>query len=465
MATDNKVPVRPRAWNILSAVYDGVNQEGYVNGDLQLTTPFQLNTTDAPAELGARTVQSGAQWRAAGSDGDFAEMLVYNRALDRFERRQVENYLSAKWFKQKHVPTQSTLVWCDTGLDDIAEFLYSKADGQFLISTTNLAGVAVWRLNPAASADARTIQVLKGCSLGDIRSAGSGRFVYAASSHGRSELLASGAGGQPVSLTAFQSIRWFETGPEGKKVVVWGTLSNEPGEGVWEYDPEANKVRSLLAYSQYPSEFAKEIRPGTGNIRLPSGRTIACTIFTPPNFDRKKKYPLVLGDTYVPDKIHGHWLQAGMAAGGAFVVFVERPNWNAYIEQWEENVRAVYDILKQDPCIDTSQVFLIGASAETQYMNPCMEKTPGLWKGVILLNPGLLPDFSKSPRGGSRPKVLISAGGEERRDAAFKKFQEEAQRSGVTVECLIAPTEPHRFVGSAGKLARLQAINHFIFDE
>jgi hypothetical protein len=112
--------VRPRAWNILSVVYDGVNQEGYVNGDLQCTTPFQLNTTDAPAELGARTVQSGAQWRAAGSDGDFAELLVYNRALDRVERRQAENYLSAKWFKVRHVTSQSPLVWCDTGLDDIA---------------------------------------------------------------------------------------------------------------------------------------------------------------------------------------------------------------------------------------------------------------------------------------------------------------------------------------------------------
>jgi hypothetical protein len=98
MATDNKVPVRPRAWNILSAVYDGVNQEGYVNGDLQCTTPFQLNTTDAPAELGARTVQSGAQWRAAGSDGDFAEMLVYKRALDRFER-EAARVLSGKDYR------------------------------------------------------------------------------------------------------------------------------------------------------------------------------------------------------------------------------------------------------------------------------------------------------------------------------------------------------------------------------
>jgi hypothetical protein len=32
---DNKVPVRPRAWNILLVVYDGDDQEGYVNGDLR----------------------------------------------------------------------------------------------------------------------------------------------------------------------------------------------------------------------------------------------------------------------------------------------------------------------------------------------------------------------------------------------------------------------------------------------
>jgi hypothetical protein len=54
-----------------------------------------------------------------------------------------------------------------------------------------------------------------------------------------------------------------------------------------------------------------------------------------------KKYPLVLGDTYVPDPVHGRYLQEGMAAGGAVVVFVNRPYWNAEIENWEKNVRGV----------------------------------------------------------------------------------------------------------------------------
>ena len=203
----------------------------------------------------------------------------------------------------------------------------------------------------------------------------------------------------------------------------------------------------------------------TGFIRLSSGRNIDCTIYPPANFHRNKKYPLVIGDTLISDPIHGQWLQSGIAACGAYVVFVDRPYWYAGITNWEENVRAIYDYLKRDPSIDTRQVYLFGASAETHYMSECMEKTPGLWKGAILLNPGMLPDFSKSPLFQNRPKILISAGSEELEDQRFKKYQQDALQSGVLVEYIVHPTETHRMVGMDGKLARIQEIVHFIFEE
>ena len=98
-------------------------------------------------------------------------------------------------------------------------------------------------------------------------------------------------------------------------------------------------------------------------------------------------------------------------------------------------------------------------------MRPCLEKTPGLWTGAILLDAGALPDFSKSPLLENRPKILISVGGEEHEEDRLEKYQQDALQWGVPVEYLIAPTEPHRFVGTAAKLARLEAINHFIFEE
>jgi len=154
-----------------------------------------------------------------------------------------------------------------------------------------------------------------------------------------------------------------------------------------------------------------------------------------------------------------------MAGCGAFVAIVERNNWGQDIEQWADNVLNLYQTLKNDPAIDTSQVFLFGASAETEYMGQLAEKKPGLWKGMILLNPGRLPDFSGSPLFQSRPRILLSAGGEEREDAKFKKYQQDALQWGVLVEFQIAPGETHRFVGKTGKLKRAEAVMRFIFEE
>jgi hypothetical protein len=122
---------------------------------------------------------------------------------------------------------------------------------------------------------------------------------------------------------------------------------------------------------------------------------------------------------------------------------------------------AGFEVIGDNP----SQVFLFGASAETEYMGQLAEKKPGLWKGMILLNPGRLPDFSNSPLFQSRPRILLSAGGEEREDAKFKKYQQDALQWGVLVEVHIAPGETHRFVGKTGKLKRAEAVMRFIFEE
>ena len=61
---------------ISEVVYDGKTQIGYVNGHFRGTTSFPMNTTDKELELGLRT-----GIKAIGSDGDFAELLVYDQAL------------------------------------------------------------------------------------------------------------------------------------------------------------------------------------------------------------------------------------------------------------------------------------------------------------------------------------------------------------------------------------------------
>jgi predicted esterase len=155
----------------------------------------------------------------------------------------------------------------------------------------------------------------------------------------------------------------------------------------------------------------------------------------------------------------------GLAACGACVAVVERPNWGAQLDRWETNVVALYKNLAHDPSFDSKRVYLFGQSEETIYMNRILVKSPGLWNGAIFLNPSELPDFSKSPRFQARPRIYLDAGGEEHEEDRFKKFQKDALASGGVVEFFAYPGETHRIVGSEARLTRARRVAHFVFEE
>jgi predicted esterase len=157
-----------------------------------------------------------------------------------------------------------------------------------------------------------------------------------------------------------------------------------------------------------------------------------------------------------------------IATCGAFVVIIDRAGWFKGIEQWGENVLGVTQKLAQNPSIDAGRIYLFGASAETAYMSNVLTNSAGLWKGAIFLNPTGLPDFSKSPNPLSvqpRPRILISAGAEERPEQFFKQYQTAALDSGVLVEYVIHPGESHHLIGNAAQFERSKAIMHLIFEE
>lgn len=102
---------------------------------------------------------------------------------------------------------------------------------------------------------------------------------------------------------------------------------------------------------------------------------------------------------------------------------MERPYWYVSIEDWGTNVLNLYEIMSRNPSVDERRVYLFAARAETQYMNKLVEQNPGLWRGIILLNPSQLPDFSKSARFEPRPKILLSIEGQEDQNEHFDKYQ------------------------------------------
>jgi hypothetical protein len=274
----------------------------------------------------------------------------------------------------------------------------------------------------------------------------------------------------PVRILPRASIDSFQVSGDGRQIFVVGTTKNEASAGLWHYDLASAQLSCVVPCSDFPSPYAVQQIHATDSVRLPSGETLGYDIFPPAHLFHHPhaKYPLVLGDTYFGNVVNGAhgrlWIPA-LSACDCYVVVVNRRNWGDGIDRWGEDVMAVYQQLMANPNIDKSQVYLFGVSAETQYLSQFVERMPAPWRGIIFLNPTGLPNFSGTPMFQHRPKIFISAGGDEWDLPRFPRFQSESLKSGVVVEYFISPGEGHHFVGNAAQLLRTTAMAHFIFEE
>ncbi len=465
-ASGNLTPPSDGSWMITEVVYDGKTQRAYVNGQLRGVTTFPLNTTAKEFELGLRTGAS-----AAGSAGDFAELLVYDQALSPAARQQVENYLNLKWFGNSLLLPGNPAVWCEPPIPGLLTFNYSKQNGQLLIKQAEANGRnALWRFDPRSDNPDNATRIVEAGSISGEQWAGPRDCLYASSDRTNQGLVVTDVFG-PGNTRRFQpqTVNWFKVTDDGAKLFFGGTISNEPSVEIAQIDLDSGQMRTAVSYADHPSTYAKAVQLYNVSMQLPSGRTVTCLVFPPANFNPHKKYPLVLGDTMFVVALGGSHVRCWVptvSSCGAFVIYINRGDWWQGMDQWEPDILGIYHCLAKDPCIDRRRVFLFATSAETTYLSRCVEQHPGMWAGAIIMGPGQLPDFSKSPPIQSRPRILISTGGQDNyNDEAFKRYQAESLKSGVKVEYVIHPDEGHVVVGNAALLERTRAIMHFIFDE
>lgn len=459
MVTDNFFPALPPQWNILSMVYDGNTQKGFVNGIFKGNSSFPMNTPDTEVELGLRKARSGDMRQSGASDGDFAELLIYDRAIDVGEQLQIENYLSQKWFGGSIVNTLNPFLWANPPVGRITSISCSPLNQELLISSLAGQMTTLWRYNT----NGVLTELAKGTAIQAPQWIAANRVAYINRKAGHRQIIVVDLAGTETDEPLAQGdAAWFAPDFSGNKLLLFGTVSNEPANGIWSYDFASKQLHPLIAYSDHPVSNAKKVEPFRAFIDWPK---LSCLVYPPSKIDPHKKYPLVISDTLTYDPIHGPMFQSGLADCGAYVAIVERNSWYGGIEQWETNVLNLCQKLKQDPAVDANNIYLYAASAETQYLSDLVEKTPGLWRGIILLNPSRLPDFSKSPLWQKRPKILISAGSEEHADERLKRYQANALQWGVLVEFLVSPGEAHRFIGKMAKQQRLQKVSQFVFEE
>ncbi|HZQ48147.1 MAG TPA: hypothetical protein VFC07_14115 [Verrucomicrobiae bacterium] len=258
--------------------------------------------------------------------------------------------------------------------------------------------------------------------------------------------------------------------PHGGGIYFIGMTGQEPGLGLWRCDATNLALTSVVCYSDAPSPKASRIEPIHCTLSSPK-HAVKYYVYRPKNFDSHRKYPMLIGNTifgrlaYQRDFDGPSWAEA-MANCGAYIVIVERNDWflnNA--NEWGEKLLAVYDHLKGDSTVDTSRVYLYGASIETTYMAKFLEHKPKPWRGLILFNPGILPKATFGPGQMHFQKVLISAGKEEYHAERFINYQQEMCASGVMVQICEHPNAAHVLTSIPATRDRILAMEEFIFEE
>ena len=150
------------------ATYDGTSQSSYVDGYYLGTKASSLKTTDRSVEIGWRAGSRSFKDSAA-SDGDFAELLIYDRVLSYAEQRQVEDYLSAKWFGDRPLSPGNPLVWIDPKTNCLTSFSYSKETGRLLFTRSDNGRDALLHLDTDLGADGEFGQVMQGRFLQNVQ--------------------------------------------------------------------------------------------------------------------------------------------------------------------------------------------------------------------------------------------------------------------------------------------------------
>jgi hypothetical protein len=286
--------------------------------------------------------------------------------------------------------------------------------------------------------------------------------------------LQSGSPDESSRLFAGGFVKTFTSSPDGRHLFIVGVVSNEPAEGIWQYDVASKNLQCVVPGTPQLSPYARHVAARHGICKLASGHNMEYYLYPPVNFDRRqhKKYPLVIGSTLylIPDgenqhQIHGPLWAEALACCDAYVVIVKRgPYWHSGLIEWETNVLQVYNHLAQDPTIDTRRVYLFGASAETGPLSKLAEDRPELWNGLFLLSPAQLPDIAIMPPGKPAPRMLISAGKEEGNGEYLKRYQSDAGQKGVAVDVVIHPNTTHWLISIAAMQERTKAMVDFIYN-
>ncbi|HZQ45785.1 MAG TPA: hypothetical protein VFC07_02135 [Verrucomicrobiae bacterium] len=350
----------------------------------------------------------------------------------------------------------------------VGDFSFSPETGEFLVTCRENDLYSLWRFKPGKNTPDEIGQLASDKHIYNARWI-NGNKGYAYLDQ-KTLVLKADAGSQSLRLPNIAAEK-IMVAEDGHRLFFTGTVTNEPWEGLWSYDIAKETLANVVPYSDHLSTQVFRTDPVLCGVHTSSNRWLYYYVYWPANFDRHKKYPMLMGDTpfltlnaLYQKSAHGpNWAEA-IASCGAYVVIVDRNSWFGDLANWDKDVMDIYHRLIPDPTIDTSRVFLFSASAETRPMSTLVEEKPELWKGAMFLNPTILPKLSKLDPNRRLPKIFLSAGEEEKESKRFKEFQQEAFGRGINVEVQEISKTGHYLISTSAVRARTIGMTRFVFE-
>jgi hypothetical protein len=300
-------------------------------------------------------------------------------------------------------------------------------------------------------------------------------YAYIAPSQEKSVsglVVKNSADSHPAILFRDENIQYLMVSPDGQRLFICGEINDQFGSGIWEYGLASKQLRCVVPGSEKPMQYSKDIQPQFLDYKSVNG----IVVYPPANYDpaKHKKYPIVI--TSIGFKAAQPYISQyaeAVANAGAYFVDIDRPwdNKGNGISVWETTMYNFYKALNDqmaqihDIDFDKRRIFILSNSAQSDGLMHILTQHPGLCKGVIMFVPANLSDPSKLISIKSQPlKILVSAQ-DGTPEEYLKRYQEDAYKTGVTMEYLIHPGTPHEFIAKQSQRTRIKAMLHFIFDD
>jgi dipeptidyl aminopeptidase/acylaminoacyl peptidase len=241
----------------------------------------------------------------------------------------------------------------------------------------------------------------------------------------------------------------------GDRLLFSGNPDDQP-PGIWECDIESKAFKCILSSTGGPLKYSLQSPTSCETMTNSLGEQRFYHLWAPPGVFPNRKYPLLLAQEF------NTWFPCFQIAAhtGYYVAVVDRPFFHTWDEDhertWVEDVGSLYEIMAQNPDIDTNRVYLYACSAETSYLSQLMDERPLRVRGALLFCPAGLPDLTALQN-----KRLVMMDGTADDDATHRlsEFQDRAAQAGCEVTLLFQDGAGHMAVsgGTERKMAMLFA--------